>query len=160
MSAAGAFGLVAWLLASLAAGAVGSVASAGAPELYAELDKPAWAPPPGVFGPVWTVLYLLMGVAAWLVWRERGLAGARGALGLFGAQLALNALWSWLFFEWRLGGLALAEVVLLLVLVAATAVAFRRVRPLAGALLLPYLLWVAFATALTWSLWQRNPGLL
>jgi tryptophan-rich sensory protein len=101
-----------------------------------------------------------MGIAAWLVWRERGWAGARGALLLFVAQLALNALWTWLFFAWRQGGLALAEIVVLLVLIAATMAAFARVRALAAALLAPYLLWVAFATALTAAVWRRNPGLL
>jgi tryptophan-rich sensory protein len=101
-----------------------------------------------------------MGVAAWLVWRERGWAEARGALTLFLVQLAANALWTWLFFAWRIGAAAFAEVVLLWVLIGCTTILFWRIRPLAGMLLLPYFAWVSFATALTWAVWQRNPQLL
>jgi len=131
-----------------------------ASSFYAALSQPGWAPPGEVFAPVWTVLYGLMALAAWLVWRARGFAGARAPLGLFIVQLALNALWTWLFFAWRLGGLAFAEILLLLALIAATTVAFWRIRALAGALLLPYLAWVAFAAALNWATWQRNPEVL
>jgi tryptophan-rich sensory protein len=153
-------GLVGWLLVSFAAAAVGGIASAGAGDFYRELDRPGWAPPAWLFGPVWTVLYTLQGVSAWLVWRERGAGGRRGALAVFLVQLAVNALWSWLFFAWHQGGLAFGEVLLLFALVGATAALFARVRPLAGALLLPYWLWVGFATALTYSVWGRNPQLL
>lgn len=155
---------VAVLLVSVAicfaAAAIGGVASASAPEFYRELVLPAWAPPAWVFGPVWTVLYLLMGVAAWLVWRERGFGGARTALGLFLVQLAANALWSWLFFAWQLGALATLEILVLWGLILATTVAFWRVRPLAGALLLPYLAWVSFASVLCFAIWRANPQLL
>jgi translocator protein len=153
-------GLGGWLAVSFLAGAIGGLASARAGEFYAQLDRPGWAPPSSVFGPVWTVLYIVIGVAAWLVWRERGFRGARVALTLFLVQHAGNALWTWLFFAWRQGALAFAEITLLWMLIAATVVAFWRIRPLAGALLVPYLLWVGFATALTFSLWQRNPGAL
>ena len=153
-------GLVGWLAATLAAGAVGGIASRSAPEFYAQLSKPDWAPPASLFGPVWTTLYVLMGIAAWLVWRERGWSGARGALTLFIVQLALNALWSWLFFAWRRGGMAFAEVVVLAVMIVATVVAFARVRPVSAALMAPYLAWVLFASALTWSVWRQNPQLL
>ena len=153
-------GLVGWLLACFAAAAVGGVASANAQGFYQQFDKPSWAPPPWLFGPVWSVLYLLMGIAAWLVWRDRGFAGARNALTLFVVQLAANALWTWLFFAWRRGALAFGEILVLWVLIAATLAAFWRIRPLAGALLVPYLLWVSFATALTFALWRLNPGLL
>lgn len=153
-------GLVGWLALTFVAAAAGAIASMDAPVFYAQLDKPGWAPPAWLFGPVWSVLYLLMGVAAWLVWRERPSQGVDGALGLYLLQLGLNALWSWLFFGWRQGALAMVDVVLLLALVAVTAAAFWRLRPLAGALLLPYLAWVGFASALTWAVWQRNPGLL
>ncbi len=155
-----AVGLLAWLLVSFAAAAAGGVASADAGSFYAQLSRPAWAPPASLFGPVWSVLYLLQGIGAWLVWRERGFRGARAALGLFLVQLAANALWTWLFFAWRRGALAFGEVLVLWVLIVATIVAFRRVRPLAGALLLPYLLWVSFAAALTCAVWQLNPRLL
>ena len=117
-------------------------------------------PPSAVFGPVWTALYALMGLAAWLVWRVGGFAAARGALTLFLVQLAVNALWSWLFFGWRLGGWALADIVVLWGLIAATLRAFWRIRPLAGALLVPYLLWVSFAGVLNFSIWQLNPRAL
>jgi tryptophan-rich sensory protein len=149
-------GLAGWLLASLATGAVGALATRNARELYAGLVKPAWAPPGWLFGPVWTVLYLMMGVAAWLVWRKAGWSGARVALSLYVAQLLCNALWSWLFFAWRRADLAFADIVVLVVLIASTAFAFARVRTLSAALLVPYLVWVLFATALTFSLWRAN----
>lgn len=155
-----ALGLAGWLVLTFVAAAIGAVASMDAPAFYAQLDKPGWAPPAVVFGPVWSLLYTLMGVAAWLVWRERPSQSADGALGLYLAQLAANALWSWLFFGWHQGAVSFGEVLLMLVLVAGTTSAFWRIRPLAGALLLPYLAWVGFATALTWAVWQRNPGLL
>lgn len=153
-------GLIGWLVVVLLAAAIGAIASANAPEFYGQLARPAWSPPAWLFGPVWTVLYLLMGVAAWLVWREKGFRGARVALGLFLVQLALNALWSWLFFAWRQGALAFAEIVLLWVLIVATTVAFWRVRPLAGMLLVPYLVWVTFAAVLCLAIWRLNPQLL
>jgi tryptophan-rich sensory protein len=149
--------LAGWLAASFAAAAVGAVATRQAPEFYAQLVRPDWAPPGWLFGPVWTVLYALMGIAAWRVWRK---AGFGSALYLFLAQLALNALWSWLFFAWRLGAAAFAEVVVLWALIAATLAAFLRIDRLAGALLLPYLLWVSFACALTYAVWRANPQVL
>lgn len=154
-------GLLGWLVLCFAASAVGALASIDAGSSYRELESPAWGPPGWVFGPVWTFLYLTMAIAAWLVWREP--AGRRErvlALGLFMVQLALNALWSWLFFVWKLGGVAFLEVVLLWLLIAATMAAFWRIRRLAALLLVPYLLWVTFATALTWALWRANPALL
>ena len=153
-------GLLGWLVLCFAVAALGAVASRNAPGFYAALERPAWAPPASVFGPVWTVLYALMAVAAWQVWRLRGWAGAGMVLGLFVLQLAANGLWSWLFFGWRLGGPALADIALLWVLLAATLVGFWRIRRSAGLLLVPYLAWVSFAAALNWSVWQRNPGLL
>jgi len=151
-------GLLGWLLVAFAAAAVGAIASVDAASFYARLNKPAWAPPGSVFGPVWTVLYTLMGVAAWLVWRRPG--PTRRALGLFGVQLAANALWSWLFFAWHLGALATLEVAVLLALVVCTVAAFWRHSRLAAVLLLPYLSWVGFASLLTWAVWQGNPGVL
>jgi benzodiazapine receptor len=153
-------GLLAWLAACFAAAGLGALASVNAASFYQELVRPSWAPPGWLFGPVWTALYLSMAVAAWLVWRERGLRAMGGAAVLFLSQLAVNALWSWLFFAWRQGGLAFAEVLVLLALIAATVVAFWRIRPLAGVLLLPYLLWVAFASVLNYATWRLNPQLL
>ena len=153
-------GFVAWLAVTFIAAAIGGAASMQAGPFYAQLVRPDWAPPPDVFGPVWTVLYALMGIAAWLVWRVGGFRAARTALTLFLVQLVVNALWSWLFFGWQLGSAAFADIVLLWVLIIATLVAFWRVRPLAGVLLIPYLLWVSFASALNYSVWQLNPQVL
>ena len=153
-------GLLGWLAACFAAAAIGAVASADAGAFYGQLARPTWAPPPWLFAPVWTILYALMGVAAWLVWRVRGFKAANVALVLFIVQLGANALWSWVFFVWHQGGLASVEVIVLWCLIVATAVSFRRHHPLAAGLLLPYLAWVTFATALTFSTWRLNPDLL
>lgn len=153
-------GLVGWLAVTGLAAAAGAVASSDAPVFYRQLELPSWAPPSSVFGPVWTALYLMMAVAAWLVWRRHGWRGARGALALFVVQLALNGLWSWLFFAWRRGALAFVEIVLLWLVLVATVVAFRRLHAVAAVLLLPYLAWVTFAGALTLATWQANPDLL
>jgi tryptophan-rich sensory protein len=155
-----ALGLVGWLLLTFAAAAIGALASGGAAVFYSELIRPSWAPPGWLFGPVWSALYTLMAVSAWLVWRSRGFSGARSALLLFIAQLAANALWSWLFFVWHQGGLAFVEILLLWCMIAATVVSFWRLSPLASALLMPYLAWVTLAAALTVTVWQLNPGLL
>lgn len=155
-----AVGLAAWLGVAFAAAAIGAVASIDAGTFYAQLVRPAWAPPGSVFGPVWSVLYLLMGIAAWLVWREQNADQRGAALTLFVAQLCANALWSWLFFAWRNGAFAFAEVLVLLALIAATTTVFWRIRRLAGVLMLPYLAWVGLASALTWAVWQGNPKVL
>ena len=155
-----ALALVGWLVLSYAASAIGATASLQAQSFYGELAQPSWAPPAWLFGPVWTALFTAMGVAAWLVWREGGLGERRGALGLFVAQLVLNGLWSWLFFAWQLGGAAFVDIVVLWLLILLTTLAFWRARPLAGALLVPYLLWVSFAAALNYALWQLNPEVL
>lgn len=155
-----ALGLVGWLLLGFVAAAIGAVASVQAASFYQQLAQPSWAPPSSVFGPVWSALYALMGLAAWLVWREGGWRRQRGVLALFVIQLALNALWSWLFFAWHRGGLAFADIVLLWLLIVATLIGFWRARPLAGALLLPYLCWVSFASALNFAVWRLNPQIL
>jgi tryptophan-rich sensory protein len=150
-------GLLGWLILCFAAAGIGALATAEAGEFYQQLVRPDWAPPAWLFAPVWTTLYLLMGIAAWLVWRTHGFRGARIALVLFIVQLAVNALWSWLFFVWRRGDLAFAEVLVLWCLIVATVISFWRLKPLAAALLLPYLGWVTFASALTYSTWRLNP---
>jgi translocator protein len=154
------FGLLGWLAVSFAAAALGGFASANAGDFYQQLTRPAWAPPSWLFAPAWTLLYLLMGVAAWLIWREHGFHKARTALLLFLIQLAVNAVWTWLFFVWHLGALAFGEILILWALILCTVVAFWRVRPIAGALLIPYLAWVTFASALTYAVWRRNPAVL
>jgi tryptophan-rich sensory protein len=153
-------GLLFWFLGTFAVSALGAKASIQASEFYTALVQPAWAPPPWVFGPVWSALYTLMAIAAWLVWRSGGFRKNALALGLFICQLLLNALWSWLFFAWQLGGPAFFEVLILWASILATLWAFFKVRKLAGVLLLPYLLWVTFAAALNFSLWRMNPVIL
>lgn len=153
-------GLAGWLLLCFAFAAVGAMASVDSPAFYAQLQRPAWAPPAWLFGPVWSLLYFMMGLAAWLVWRERGFRGASIALGLFLLQLLLNGAWSWIFFVWHLGRPAFVEILLLWATLLATLIAFWRIRPAAGLLLVPYLAWVSFASALNYAIWQLNPGLL
>ena len=153
-------GLAGWLVLTFAAAALGAVASAQAGTFYLNLVRPEWAPPGWLFAPVWTALYLMMAIAAWLVWRDHGFRRAGGALTLFVVQLAVNALWTWLFFVWHQGALAFAEILLLWALIAATLIAFWRLHRVAAILLLPYLAWVSFASALTYATWQLNPGIL
>jgi len=133
---------------------VGGLASASAPAQYAGLVQPSWAPPSWLFGPVWTVLYATIAVAGWLVWRRAGWVPA--AHGVYAVQLVLNMLWSPLFFGAGLLGLAFAEILLLAALIVATIVLFARVGRLAAVLLVPYLAWVGFASALNLAIWQLN----
>ncbi|MBD3278307.1 MAG: tryptophan-rich sensory protein [Candidatus Aegiribacteria sp.] len=142
------------IVVSLLAGFIGSMFPPG--EWYQTLAKPSFNPPGYVFGPVWTVLYILMGVAAWLVIRKVGFANGRVPLMFFGFQLVLNALWSYLFFGRRLIGVAFFEIIVLWVLILVTLILFWRVRRLAGVLMLPYILWVSFASVLNFSLWRLN----
>jgi benzodiazapine receptor len=153
-------GLLGCLIIVFGAAAVGAAASIEASSFYAQLVRPSWAPPASAFGPVWSTLYLLMGIAAWLVWREENASHRGVAFTLFALQLCANSLWSWLFFAWRNGAFAFAEVLVLLALIAATIAAFWRISRLAVALMTPYFLWVCLASALTWSVWQNNPKFL
>lgn len=149
--------LVAWLAASFSAALIGGIAtSRSVGTWYAALNKPLWNPPGWLFGPVWSVLYTMMGVAAWIVWRTDHPVKPL-AIGLFVAQLALNALWSWLFFGWRMPGFAFLEIAILWVVILATAVSFWRISPVAGWLLVPYLAWVGFASVLNFTIWRMNP---
>jgi tryptophan-rich sensory protein len=125
---------------------------------YAGLAKPSFNPPNWVFGPVWTALYLMMAVAGWRVWRRRG-ADARlamRALGAWALQLALNLCWSLVFFGARLIGAALVEIAVLFAAIVVTALLFWRIDRVAGALLIPYAAWVAFAALLNAALWRLN----
>jgi translocator protein len=151
-------GAVVAILICQMAGIIGSAFTASSiPIWYAELEKPTFNPPNWVFAPVWTTLYAMMGMAAFLIWRQRGaVTAAPDALALFGLQLVLNALWSPVFFgaQAPLGGLVI--IIALWLSLLATIVAFWRITPAAGALLVPYLLWVSFATVLNYSIWQLN----
>ena len=142
------------------AASFGALASAQSGAYYAQLIRPSWAPPAAVFGPVWTVLYVMIAVAGWLAWSARGTGSVRLPVTLFVAQLVANALWTWLFFAWRLGLWSFVEIVVLWLLIVATVVVFWQLRPLAGILLVPYLAWVTFAAALNFTLWRLNPQLL
>jgi translocator protein len=153
-------GFLGWLAVSFVAAAIGAAASIQAKSFYGHLIQPSWAPPPSLFGPVWTALYTLMGIAAGLVWLHGGFRAQRTALTLFLVQLASNALWSWLFFVWHRGALAFVAIAVLWLLIIATLVGFRRTSRLAGALLVPYLAWVSFAGALNYACWQLNPQVL
>jgi tryptophan-rich sensory protein len=136
------------------AGIGGFVTATSVESWYPTLAKPGFTPPDWVFGPVWGALYAMMALAAWLVgrrvgWRDR-------VLGLFFAQLALNLAWSVLFFGLQLIGAALAEILLLLALLAATTLAFWRIDRRAGLLFVPYLLWVGYASLLNAAIWLMN----
>jgi translocator protein len=142
----------------LLAGALGGWAtSQSILDWYPTLNKPAWNPPPWIFAPVWTTLYVLMAIAAWLVWKkDTRFSGVRVALLLFFVQLALNCLWPFLFFKFRSPAWALVEVVTLLIMVALTAWAFFTQSKRAGLLMLPYLAWASFATFLNFTIWRLN----
>jgi translocator protein len=121
---------------------------------YASLSKPSWTPPNWLFGPVWTILYVAMAIAAWRVWQKVGLTAV--PMQLFVLQLLLNVGWSAVFFRLRSPGLAFAEIVMLWLAILATSIGFWKVVPAAGWLLLPYLIWVSYATALNFSIWRLN----
>ncbi|MFI5929373.1 TspO/MBR family protein [Micromonospora sp. NPDC051543] len=147
-----------WALAAFAAAvfvaaAIGGLGVRGTTDEYASLRQPDWAPPSWLFGPVWTVLYALIAVAGWLIWRRVGFSPALWA---WSAQLVLNAIWTPLFFGAGQYGLAFAEIVVMWLAIGLTVVLFARVSRVAAALLLPYWAWVSFAAALNLSIWRLN----
>ncbi|MDH3629419.1 MAG: tryptophan-rich sensory protein [Acidobacteriota bacterium] len=149
--------LIVSLGSCLLVGISGSLATASSiRDWYPFIEKPTWTPPDALFGPVWTVLYIMMGVSAWLVWRASTGTTRRTALLIFALQLGLNSLWSFIFFGFQQPGWAALEIVALWGAIVATMISFRRIRPMAAWLLLPYLLWVSFATALNISIWVLN----
>jgi len=139
-----------------AAGIGGAVTTPKIGGWYATLVKPSWNPPNWIFGPVWSALYFSMAVAAWLVWRQGGVAGAKVPLALFAIQLGLNVLWSVIFFGLEKPGLAFVEVLVLWATIAAAMVAFWLRSTLAGILFVPYLAWVGFASVLNFAIWRLN----
>lgn len=148
--------LVVSVAAVAAASTLGGLASSSSAQDYGRLEQPPWAPPSWVFGPVWTVLYLLMAVAAWLVWRTGPSSDTRRALTLYAIQLVLNAAWTPLFFGLGWRGVAFAELSVLLVVLIATVILFWRLSRPAATMLIPYLLWSAFALSLNFAVWQLN----
>lgn len=147
-------GFIFWVVLTFAVAAFGSAFQPG--EWYGQLNKPVLNPPDYIFGPVWTVLYLLMAISAWMVWKKYGLRNAKLPLALFLFQLILNALWSWLFFGLQMPGVAFVEILILWVVIIATIVSFWRFYFPAGAILIPYIIWVSFAVYLNWSIWRMN----
>ncbi|MFE5941839.1 TspO/MBR family protein [Streptomyces sp. NPDC056480] len=148
--------LIGFLLAAYAVAAAGALASADAATVYTSLDVPAWAPPAWLFGPVWTVLYATIGAAAWLVWRRQAAPDRRSAITWWVVQLALNLGWTPLFFGLGAYGAALIDILLLATAVSVTILFFSRVSKAAALLLVPYLGWVCFATALNAAIWTAN----
>ena len=149
--------LAGFLVCALAAGGLGAIATARSVDTwYRQIDRPAWTPPDSWFGPVWTTLYVLMAGAAWLVWRRRDEQSTTRALALWWAQLVVNASWSWVFFGAHALGASVVVIAALWLLIVATIGAFFAVRPLAAALLAPYLAWVTFAGALNVAIWRLN----
>lgn len=150
-------GLVVFIAVCLAAGGLGAIATT--PEIdgwYRTIEKPTWTPPGYLFGPVWTTLYIMMAIAAWLIWRKAGTKAAAIPLTLFGVQLMLNVAWSWIFFGLHQPGWAFAEIILLWFAITATTVVFFRKQKVAGLLMIPYLAWVSFAGVLNFAIWQLN----
>jgi translocator protein len=146
-------GLVVIGAAVALASIVGALSAANAAGQYGQLEQPAWAPPSWLFGPVWTVLYVMIAISGWLVWQRVGLGKA---MGVFAAQLVLNVLWTPIFFGAEMFALAFVDIVALWVLIGLTIYQFAKVSRLAAALLVPYWAWVTFASALNYAIWQLN----
>ena len=152
---------VAWLIGFIAvcfasAGLGAAATSTSVSGWYQTLTKPSWNPPDWLFGPVWTLLFLMMAVAAWLVWRGHGTRAARSALKWFGIQLTLNVLWSFLFFGMQRPGIAFTEIVALWISIVATCLAFQAKSNTAALMLAPYLAWTSFAVILNFAIWRMN----
>jgi translocator protein len=148
--------LVAFIVACFIAASTGILFPPG--RWYDGLAKPTWQPPKWLFAPVWTALYVMIAIAGWRVWSVAGFDGARWALALYALQLVLNAAWTPIFFGLHRMGIAFAEIVLLWLAIAATMVLFFQHDPLAAYLLIPYLAWVSFASALNFTVWRLNAG--
>jgi benzodiazapine receptor len=154
------FGFLAWLGICSIAAIIGAIASIQAHTFYTNLIQPTWAPPAWLFGPVWTTLYIMMAISAWLVWKEGGISQQKSRLILFLTQLSFNALWSWLFFVWHLGGPAFINIIIMIVLISGSILRFWQISKWAAVLLIPYWLWVGFACCLNYAVWQLNPLIL
>ena len=146
--------LICFIAASFAAASTSAIFPSG--EWYKQLDKPRWRPPDGLFAPVWAVLYALIGLSGWFVWREAGFSDAALPLGVYALQLLLNAAWTPIFFGLHRPGLALVEIFILWGSIVATMAMFHPVSAAAAWLLVPYFAWVSFASVLNLSIWRRN----
>ena len=147
-------GIIGWLGLTFGAAWLGSRFLPD--QWYQNLSKPTWNPPNSIFAPVWRILYLLMAIAAWWIWRSDGLQATLAPLTMFVLQLLLNAAWSWLFFGRHRPDLAFLDIMGLWLALLLTLLSFWRLATLAGILLLPYLAWVSFAAILNWTVWQMN----
>ncbi len=151
------FGLVGFFLLSfVVSGVGGAITATSVSNWYQTLERSVLSPPDWVFGPVWTTLFIFMAVAGWRVWRQKASQARKQALFVYGLQLALNLLWSFLFFGLQQIGWSLAEIVVLLLVILVNTVLFWRLDRLAGALFVPYAAWVSYATILTGTLWLLN----
>jgi tryptophan-rich sensory protein len=155
MSWSDGLGLLGFMAACVAVASSGAIFKPGA--WYEELAKPWWRPPNWAFPVVWTILYLMIAVSGWLVWRKAGFAGAALPLAVYGVQLLLNAAWSGFFFGMRRMDLALVDVGLLWLSIVALIVLFRPIDSAAALLLAPYLVWVSIAAFLNWTMLRLNP---
>jgi benzodiazapine receptor len=152
-------GLLVFIVVCLGAGGLGAIATT--PEIegwYRTIEKPSWNPPDYLFGPVWTTLFVMMAIAAWMVWKPEGFKTATTPLTLFTVQLVLNVTWSWIFFGMHQPGWAFVEIAMLWLAIVATTVAFFRRSKIAGWLMVPYLAWVSFAAVLNVAIWRMNGG--
>ncbi len=150
-------GFAVFLVICLGAGGLGAIATT--PEIdgwYKTVAKPTWNPPNYVFGPVWTTLFAMMAIGAWLVWRRAGFVAVRVPLLLFSVQLILNVSWSWIFFGLHQPGWAFVEIIILWFAIIATMTSFFFYSTVAGSLLIPYLVWVTFAMVLNFAIWRMN----
>jgi benzodiazapine receptor len=147
-------GLAFWIVLTFGVAVFASQFEPGA--WYKTIVKPSWTPPSWVFGPVWGILYLAMSLSAWLVWCKRSTVNATVPLVLYLVQLALNGLWSWLFFGRQLIGVALLDLIFLVLLIGLTTIMFIRIQRVAGIMMIGYFLWVSFATALNFQIWRMN----
>lgn len=148
------FGLIIWIIICFVPAVIGSQFGPG--DWYQSLAKPNWNPPNWIFGPVWTLLYLFMGISVWIIWKDYGLRTAAIPIGFFIAQLILNALWSWFFFGLENVGLAFIDIIALWTLILITMIMFWKLNTWSGVLLVPYIAWVSFATVLNYNIWQLN----
>ncbi len=149
--------LAVFLAICLGAAGLGAIATTAEIDgWYKMIEKPSWNPPAYIFGPVWTTLYVMMAVAAWFVWKPTGLKAAKTPLTLFAVQLALNIAWSWIFFRFHQPGWAFVEIVVLWLSIVATTIAFFSRSKIAGWLMVPYVVWVSFASVLNFTIWNLN----
>ncbi len=148
--------VIAILVCFSAAGLGGMATTAGLKDWYPALEKPAWNPPDWIFGPVWTVLYLMMAISVWMIWRQVGFERGKKPLLIFAVQLVLNTFWSLLFFGMRQPGWAFAEIILLWLAIGLTIALFAKHSKPAAILMMPYWMWVSFAAVLNYTIWSMN----